>query len=373
MTVLGTRPEIIRLSRVLNAADRSFNHTLVHTGQSYDPILSQVFFDEMRLREPDIMLETDTTSLGAFLGSVLTKLEPVLHQIQPDALLVLGDSNSSIASLLARRMQITVFHMEAGNRSYDENVPEEVNRRFIDHVSDINLAYTEHARRNLLAEGLHPRRVYVTGSPLGEVLSHYAGDIDASAVLEVLGMEPGGFHLASLHREENVDHPARLREILSGLRQLAVETGLPVVISTHPRTAKHLKAENISSDRVLRFMPAFGFFDYIALQRAARCVLSDSGTISEESAILGFPAVSVRDATERPEALDTGSMVLTGVDSTSIVSAARRVVRQWEDGARPEVPSDYKIENTSQRVVNLIGCLTQLNHRWSGHISASSE
>jgi len=366
MTVLGTRPEIIRLARVLPALDEAFDHTLVHTGQNYDATLSSSFFTELGLREPDVFLKTDISSVGAFMGSVMALIEKEIYRIQPDALLVLGDTNSSIAALIARRMKVTVFHMEAGNRCFDENVPEEVNRRMVDHVSDINLVYTEHARRNLLAEGLHPRRIYLTGSPLREVLDFYADEVDGSRALERAEVMPRKYFLASIHREENVDHPDRLRKILDGFEALVRRSGFPLVVSTHPRTAKQLERLEARSPGSIRFVPPFGLFDYVALQRSARCVLSDSGTISEESSILGFPAISVRDAIERPEALDTGGVILSGVDSQSIVACAELAAAEWEQGLRPAAPSDYEISNTSQRVVRLISGLTNLSKAWSG-------
>jgi UDP-N-acetylglucosamine 2-epimerase (non-hydrolysing) len=365
MTVLGTRPEIIRLSRVIDALDHSVEHLLVHTGQNYDERLSKVFFDELDLRAPDYYLDIDTSSLGTFLGETIIAVERLLKEQRPDALLILGDTNSSIAAIIARRMKVTVYHMEAGNRCFDENVPEEVNRRIIDHVADFNLVYTEHARRNLLAEGLHPRRIYLTGSPMQEVLDHYRSRIDASGVLDRLGLETSGYLLVSMHREENVDRQTNLRALLDTLGLLATEHNRPVIVSTHPRTRQRLAglgSVELSDD--VQFLDPFGYFDYVALQKHSFCVLSDSGTISEEAAILGFPAVTIRNAMERPEALDTGAMVITGLDPDAITEAVRIVRQQRNESQVPEVPKDYQIGNCSQRVVNLIAGTARLAKVW---------
>jgi UDP-N-acetylglucosamine 2-epimerase (non-hydrolysing) len=295
MTVVGTRPEIIRLSRVISHLDDVFDHVLIHTGQNFDPMLSDVFFDELELRKPDRFLGVDTGSLGRVLGGVLTGVEEAINHYRPDALLVLGDTNSCIAALMARRMKVPVYHMEAGNRCFDLNVPEETNRRMVDHVSDFNLVYTEHARRNLLAEGLHPRRIMHTGSPMREVLEHYRPKIDASTVLKRLELVAGGYFLVSAHRQENVDDPARLGQLLDCLRAVRDRWRLPLLVSTHPRTRKRLE-EHAHDPKLLEnvvFHEPFGFLDYVLLQTKAKCTLSDSGTISEESAILGFPAVTL--------------------------------------------------------------------------------
>src|SRR5438132_709911 len=279
MTVVGTRPEVIRLSRVMARFDESLNHVLVHTGQNWDYRLNGVFFDELGLRAPDHILKVDTSSLGAVLGDTLRKVEEVLVREKPDAFLVLGDTNSSISAVMAKRMHVPVYHMEAGNRCFDENVPEETNRRLVDHVSDFNLVYTEHARRNLLAEGLHPRRIMLTGSPMREVLEHYRAKIDASTVLGRLELSPGGYFLVSAHREENVDDPGRLERLLACLRAVRDRWHLPLLVSTHPRTRKRLEqlAPDPASLEGIAFHEPFGFLDYVRLQMGARCVLSDSG------------------------------------------------------------------------------------------------
>lgn len=367
MTVVGTRPEIIRLSRVLHRLDRTVDHVLVHTGQNWDPTLSDVFFTELKLRPPDRLLRLDTSSLGRVMGGVLTGVEQAITDLRPDALLVLGDTNSCIAALMARRMKVPVYHMEAGNRCFDLNVPEETNRRLVDHVSDFNLVYTEHARRNLLAEGLHPRRILLTGSPMREVLEHYRPQIDASTVLARLELQPGGYFLVSAHREENVDDPARLDRLLACLRAVRESWRLPVLVSTHPRTRKRLeqRAPDPTQLEGVVFHEPFGLLDYVHLQTQARCTLSDSGTISEEAAILGFPAVTLRESIERPESLDTGSMVMTGLDPRGLVEAITVAVAQAATEGMP-CPADYRITDTSRRVVNFILSTVRRHHEWAG-------
>jgi len=364
VTVVGTRPEVIRLSRVLPRLDACSDHHLVHTGQNFDYALNQIFFDELRLRPPDRYLGVDTSSLGHVLGGTLVGVEEALREIEPDALLVLGDTNSCIAALMARRMHIPVYHMEAGNRCFDANVPEETNRRLVDHISDFNLVYTEHARRNLLAEGLHPRRILLTGSPMAEVLDHYAPDIAASNVLERLQLEPGGYLLVSAHREETVDHPDRLGELLATLATAGKRYDRPVVVSTHPRTRKRLTGIEESVEGLIFHQP-FGFFDYVRLQQDAFCVLSDSGTISEESAILGFPAITLRDSIERPEALEAGAIVTTGLDASVVINAIDLVGDQRAAGERPDTPSEYRVLTCSQRVANIIRSTAHSHHRLS--------
>jgi UDP-N-acetylglucosamine 2-epimerase len=290
----------------------------------------------------------------------------VLQQERPDAVLVLGDTNSAISAVIAKRMRIPVFHMEAGNRSFDENVPEETNRRLVDHVADYNLAYTEHARRNLLAEGLHPSRVLVTGSPLREVLDANRDAIAASDVLSRQGLTAGGYFLVSAHREENVDDPARLADLLDALRAVAERWSKPVLVSTHPRTRERLEGQDDERKAGILFHPPFGFHDYVRLQQDAVAVLSDSGTISEESAILGFPAVSLREAIERPEALDTGATVLTGVRAERVVAGVEAVIAQFQTDGRPAIPAEYEVTDTSRRVVNFIRSNAPSHHARAG-------
>lgn len=351
VTVVGTRPEIIRLSATIKLLDQHTDHVLVHTGQNYDYELNEVFFEDLGLRKPDHFLEADTSSLGSALGSIIAKTEKVLEQEQPDAFLVLGDTNSAISAVIAKRMKIPVFHMEAGNRSFDERVPEETNRRLVDHISDYNLVYTEHGRRNLLGEGIHPSRILLTGSPMREVLVQNAEEIDASDVLECQGLEPGEYFLVSLHREENVDNPERLESAIASLQAVRAEYDLPVLVSTHPRTRNRLETLLDSEKEGLIFHPPFGFHDYVKLQKEAKLVLSDSGTISEESSILGFPAVTMRDFIERPEALDAGAIMTTGLKPEDVLNAVKMTLAL---GTNVSVPVEYDITDTSRRALGVI-------------------
>lgn len=366
MTVVGTRPELIRLARVIAKLETACDHVLVHTGQNYDPLLNEIFLTELEIKTPDVQFTPERTSLGSFVGSLLHNVELAIHEHRPDALLVLGDTNSCLAAYMARRLGVTVFHMEAGNRCWDLNVPEETNRRVVDHVSDFNLVYTEHARQNLLREGLHPRKIYLTGSPMREVLDHYERQISSSDVLTRLQLTAGGYFLASVHREESVDRPEILAQLVAAFEDLSVEYGLPVLVSTHPRTRKQLALAGITTSDRLTFAPPFGFFDYNALQQSAKCVISDSGTISEESIMLGFAAVSPRNAIERPEALDAGATILCGTTSAGIVGAVRRAIVTRTTDVAPSVPPEYAVPNTSERVVRLILGLTNLRGRWDG-------
>jgi UDP-N-acetylglucosamine 2-epimerase len=363
MTIVGTRPEIIRLSETIKLLDQTVDHVLVHTGQNYDYSLNQVFFDDLGLRAPDRYMEVDTTSLGTVLGGVLQKTEEALLAERPDAVLILGDTNSSLAAVMAKRMQVPVYHMEAGNRSFDENVPEETNRRLVDHVADFNLVYTEHARRNLLAEGLHPQRILKTGSPMKEVLDAHAEAIAGSDVLARLGLEPRGYLLVSAHRQENVDSPVRLNRLLDCLEAAARATGRPALVSTHPRTRKRLDALGRAVNGV-EFHEPLGFHDYNALQKSAYCVLSDSGTISEESALLDFPAVTLRDSIERPEALDTASILMTGLDPDNVVEAVGFAVS--DDDRASRTPDDYRIGDCSRRTVGYILSTHARHEGWLG-------
>jgi UDP-N-acetylglucosamine 2-epimerase len=363
MTVLGTRPEIIRLSRVIPLLDELCDHVLVHTGQNWDEKLSDVFFADLGVRKPDHLLDISRDSLGDALGDVLSKSFAVITEERPDAFLVLGDTNSALSAVVAKRLHVPVFHMEAGNRSFDENVPEETNRRLVDHIADFNIAYTEHARRNLLAEGLHPRKVAVTGSPMREVLDHYAGQIAASTIVGDLGLEPGSYFMASAHREENVDTTERLAALVACLQGLAESFDQPVVMSTHPRTRKRLERLGLdpTDDRV-RFLEPFGFFDYIALQRSAACVISDSGTISEESAMLDFPSVTLRDSMERPEALEAGTVLMSGLDADELVRNVRAAISAPSRG----IPSGYDVPDTARRTVNFILSTAARQREWFG-------
>jgi UDP-N-acetylglucosamine 2-epimerase (non-hydrolysing) len=371
MTILGTRPEIIRLSRVIELLDKHVDHVLVHTGQNSDFELNEVFFRDLALRSPNYFLNISRVSPGRILGDVLAKSEDVLVKERPDAVLILGDTNSALAAIIARRLKIPIYHMEAGNRCFDFNVPEEINRRIIDHISDFNLVYTEHARRNLLAEGIHPRRIYLTGSPMREVLDANQAGIAASDVLQRLQLERGRYFVVSMHRAENVDDKARLLRLLDTLNRLSSSYEWPVIVSTHPRTRQRLESLDFECHANVRFLAPFGYFDYLRLQSDSYCTLSDSGTISEESAILGFPAVTVRTAMERPEAMDSGHMVLTGLDPDTILRAIQFVTANSSMDRQQPIAAEYEIRNTSTRVVKLILGTAKLSHAWDGIIADS--
>lgn len=367
MTILGTRPEIIRLSRVMSALDKVADHKIVHTGQNYDYELNDVFFKELGVRTPDYFLNIDTSSLGRSLGDILIKTEEVLLKEKPDAVLVLGDTNSATAILMAKRMKIPTYHMEAGNRCFDANVPEEINRKMVDHLADFNLVYTEHARRHLLSEGLSHRFIYLTGSPMREVLEYSQDRIEESDALDRLDLEPGKFFIVSVHREENVDSRENLQKTVSALHALHKAYDFPIVVSTHPRTRNRLEKLGLAQNsEAIRFLKPFGFFDYNRLQMTAFCTISDSGTISEESSILDFPAVTLRRSIERPEALDTGAIALTGLDQDVLIEGVRIATASREvfSGANREIPEEYKIRNTSERVVRLITGTAKLTSHW---------
>ena len=370
MTVLGTRPEIIRLAQVMKLLDAHTRHVLVHTGQNSDFELNEVFFRDLEVRQPDHFLNICRDSLGRLLGDVLTKSEEVLASVQPDAVLILGDTNSAFAGIMARRMKIPVYHMEAGNRCFDFNVPEELNRRIIDHVSDFNLVYTEHARRNLLAEGIHPRRIYLTGSPMREVLEANRSGFDSSEILSRLNLKPQQFLLVSMHRAENVDVPAHLKQLLEAINGLSARYQMPVIVSTHPRTSQKLESLKFESHENVRFLSPFGYHDYVRLQMDAYCTLSDSGTISEESSILGFPAVTMRTAMERPEAMDSGHIVLTGRDPDTILRSVELVTQSHAHDRLQSIAKEYEVTNTSYRVLKLILGTAKLGHVWDGIVAA---
>jgi len=367
VTILGTRPEIIRLSSVLARLDEHVDHVIVHTGQNYDYELNEIFFQDLNVRKPDYFMNIDTSSLGKVYGNILNKAGEILKTENPDAVLILGDTNSAIAGIIAKRMKIPIYHMEAGNRCFDQNVPEETNRRIIDHISDFNLCYTEHARRHLLSEGLPHRRVYVTGSPMNEVLHAHLDKIMTSNALAELKIDKDKYFLVSIHREENVDRRASLTSLLTALENIDREYDLPIIVSTHPRTRKRLETLGRQQNSPnIKFLKPFGFLDYVFLQMNAKCVISDSGTICEESSILNFPAITVRNAIERPEAMDTGSIVVTGVDPDVILPAIK--LQTSDDILQHDVyiPEDYRIKNTSQRVVKLILGTAKLSNLWDG-------
>lgn len=368
MTILGTRPEIIRLSEVIRRLDEVVDHVLVHTGQNYDYELNEIFFDDLGVRKPDHFLAVDASSLGRAYGNILIKSEDVLKVERPDAVLILGDTNSAIAAIIAKRMHIPIYHMEAGNRSFDANVPEEVNRKIVDHIADFNLVYTERARQHLIAEGLPSNRTYLTGSPLQEVLERHRTEIARSVILKKLDLEKDGFFLVSVHRQENVDSTDRLSDVLKCLNAIALEFKLPVVVSTHPRTRKRLDGlvSDIGRDthELVRFSQPFGYLDYNYMQTTARCVVSDSGSIAEEAAILQFPAVTLRDSMERPEALDAGTILITGLDPDVLTSAMRLQMHRLNAGP-VSVPFEYSITDTADRVVGLILGTAHLSRGWA--------
>ena len=367
MTIVGTRPEIIRLACVMQELDRYVNQVIVHTGQNYDYELNEIFFNEMGIRKPDYFMNVDTSSLGNVLGGILVKAEEIMLKEMPDAVLILGDTNSSIAGIMAKRLKIPIFHMEAGNRCFDLNVPEEINRRIIDHIADFNLVYTEHARRHLLSEGLQHRRIYVTGSPMYEVLHKYEDRIKASNILSELNLEDQKYFVVSAHREENVDNPEHLRSILTVLNTLAEEYDVPVIVSTHPRTRKRLETVNdMEIDSRIQFLKPFGFFDYVNLEMHALCTISDSGTISEEASVMKFPAVTIREAIERPEAMDSGSIIMTGLDADVVLSSIALAMDKREGDLVRVPPKEYEVANCAERVVKLILGGAKLSNQWWG-------
>ena len=374
LTVVGTRPEIIRLSRVMSLLDEHVNQIIVHTGQNYDYELNEIFFKDLELRKPDYFLNVDVSSLEASVGDIVRKSGEVLRKEKPDALLILGDTNSCLAAYMAKRLHIPIFHMEAGNRCFDFNVPEEVNRRIVDHISDFNLVYTEHARRHLLSEGLPHRRIYLTGSPMYEVLNYYKPKIEASTILQDLSpvtshqsLITNHYFLVSTHREENVDNPQNLENILDILNLLAKDYKLPIIVSTHPRTRKRIEQLAVKqTDKLISFLKPFGFTDYIHLQMNALCTLSDSGTISEESSILNFPAISLRQSMERPEAQDAGTIILTGFDIQTVLDSVKLCISEYKLNTIKQIPPEYQINNTSWRVLKLITGNTHLSNIWYG-------
>lgn len=361
VTIVGTRPEIIRLSRLIPKLDDFTDHVLVHTGQNYDRQLSEVFFEDLELRKPDHYLNVDISSFGTVMGDTLRKSEDVFLKEMPDAVMILGDTNSAIAAVAAERMHIPVYHMEAGNRSFDNNVPEELNRRMVDHVATFNLPYNDYSMRNLLNEGIHPRFIHKTGSPMREIYEHYKDKIYASDIVERLGLKRGEYFLVSLHRQENVDSPERLRLALDALISVRDEWRLPILVSTHPRT--HRRLEAIASDSLpgFNFHEPFGYLDYNKLQLGAKCVLSDSGTIAEESAIMGFPAVTLRDSMERPEALEVGSLAVTVTTPESLNRAVKMALEFYELAS---IPEGYAVTDFSNRVVTFLASTAPLHKRW---------
>lgn len=360
MTILGTRPEIIRLSEVIKAADRYFDHVLVHTGQNYDYTLNQVFFENLGLREPDHYLDSVGADLGETMGNIIAKSYSLMCEVKPDAVLILGDTNSALSAISAKRLKIPIFHMEAGNRCWDWNVSEMINRKIVDHISDINLPYTEHSRRYLLSEGIDGKTVFVTGSPMKEVLIRNREDIERSKVLEELGLTKRRYVLVSAHREENIDIEENFFSLMESINNIARKYDMPVIYSTHPRSQKFIDKRGFKFDERVRNLKPFGYFDYNKLQENAFCVLSDSGTLSEESAMMDFPAVLIRTSTERPEVLDKGSVIIGGIKSEDVEQAVELATSMYENREPYVEAEDYADENVSVKVIKLIQSYTKI-------------
>jgi UDP-N-acetylglucosamine 2-epimerase (non-hydrolysing) len=359
LSIVGTRPELIRLSRILAKMDEYFNHIFVFTRQSFSYELSTIFLQELGFRKPDYELSVKSKTLGGQIARILEQSEEIMLKEKPDALMILGDTNSALSAIIARRMHIPIFHLEAGNRSFDWHVPEEVNRRIIDHISNYNLAYTEHARSYLVSEGIPRQSTFVIGSPLTEVIDFYADRITASSILKKLSLTPNNYFIASIHREENVDSPNTLKKIIEALNAVTYKYKKECIVSLHPRTKDRLEKLSIKISKQIRLCKPFGYFDYLFLQKNACCTLSDSGTIQEESAIIGFPAVQMRASTERPEAFDAGSIILAGTDPQSIVQSVDMAILEWKKGV-PSRSLYYTDTNVSEKVVKLIGGLTSI-------------
>jgi UDP-N-acetylglucosamine 2-epimerase (non-hydrolysing) len=356
MTVVGTRPEIIRLSRVISELNVYTHHVLVHTGQNYDYELNEIFFRDLNVRKPDYFLKAAGETAAETIGMVIAKSDNVMSKESPDALLVLGDTNSCLAAITAKRRKIPVFHMEAGNRCFDQRVPEEINRKIVDHISDINMTYTEHSRRYLLAEGLKPETVIKTGSPMKEILYHYMPQIEKSDVLKSLELTPRKYFVVSAHREENIDSDVNFSDLLSTLKKIVEKYKMPIIVTTHPRTRKRLEKMGVANlDHLIRFLKPLGFYDYVKLQMQAFCVISDSGTITEESSILNFPAVTIRQAHERPEGMDEGVLIMCGLKADRVMEAIGIVTAQHSQEERQfRLVYDYDVDNVSKKVLRII-------------------
>jgi UDP-N-acetylglucosamine 2-epimerase len=369
MTILGTRPEIIRLSETMKACDRYFDHIMVHTGQNYDPRLNDIFFQDLDLRKPDYYLNCVGKNLGETMGNILAKSYEVIQEEKPDAVLVLGDTNSALSAICAKRLKTPIFHMEAGNRCWDWNVSEMINRKVVDAISDINLPYTENSRRYLLSEGIDGKTVFVTGSPMPEVLHKHMQQIEESKVLDQLSLKPKQYILVSAHREENIDIEENFMSLMDAINHVAERYQMPVIYSTHPRSRKWIEKRNFRFHPLVRNLEPFGFFDYNKLQMNAYCVISDSGTLSEESAILKFPGVLIRTSTERPEALDAGSVIIGGITTETVEQAIDMSAAMFENQEPMGYPRDYQDENVSIKVVKLIQSYTDIVRRtvWLEH------
>ncbi len=363
MTILGTRPEIIRLSSTLKKCDQYFDHVLVHTGQNWDYTLNQVFFEDLQLREPDHYLDSVGKTLGETLGNILAKSYDVMVKEKPDALLILGDTNSALSAICAKRLKIPVFHMEAGSRCYDENVPEEINRRIVDHISDINMPYAEHWRRYLISEGIRKDHIMVIGTPMAEVIRDHMASIEKSTILKTLKLKKDGYILVSAHREENIDNEQNFMSLMNAINAIAEKYNMPIIFSTHPRTMNRIKERGFKLHKLVKNLKPFGFFDYNNLQLNSFIVLSDSGTLSEESNIMGFSGILLRTSTERPEVLDKATMVLGGITENDIMQAIELSREMKENNEERLVATDYQDTNTSVKVVRIIQSYTKIINR----------
>lgn len=365
MTIVGTRPEVIKLCRVICELDKYTDHILVHSGQNYDYELNEIFFKQLEIRKPDHFLEAVGETLAQTIGNIIAKSDEVMAKEKPDAILLLGDTNSCLSVIPAKRRKIPVFHIEAGNRCFDQRVPEEINRKIVDHISDINMTYTEHARRYLLAEGIKPETVIKTGSPMKEVLTYYMSRVDTSNIMAELDVEPEGYFLVSAHREENVDNEINFQHFLESIKVIAERYQKPIIVSTHPRTRKKLEGLDVENlDKRIRFLKSLGFFEYVKLQMNAFCVISDSGTITEESSILNFPAVTIRQAHERPEGMDEGVLIMCGLKADRIIESIDIVTAQYSKDTRPfRLVRDYDTDNVSKKVLRIIMSYTDYVNR----------
>ena len=358
ITIVGTRPEIIKLSMVMSRLDDNFEHKIVHTGQNYDFELNEIFFNELGIRKPDYFLGVAGATASATIAKSIELVDEVLANENPDAVLILGDTNSCLSIIAAKKRHIPIFHMEAGNRCFDSRVPEEVNRKIVDHTSDINLVYTEHARRNLLAEGLPADQIFITGSPMAEILNRHQSGIQNSVALKTLNLKNRQYFVASFHREENVDDKGHLQQIIESLNEIAMKFNFPIVLSTHPRTKKRLLDLDVKLHPLIQEMKPFGFFDYVRLQQDSYCTISDSGTITEEAAIVGFPAITARNTHERPEGMDTGVLVMTGIDAGTMIDGINIACKHFDNQASRSIPLSYQDLDVSWRVVKLIQSYT---------------
>ena len=356
MTIVGTRPEIIKLSRIITELDRSTNHVLVHTGQNYDYELNEIFFKDLKIRKPNYFLNAVGKETAETISKIIFESDKIIESEKPDAILLYGDTNSCLSVISAKRKQVPIFHMEAGNRCFDQRVPEEINRKIVDHLSDINMPLTEHARQYLVAEGIDPSTIIKVGSCMKEILDFYSKEIDASKIKDELGLKENKYFLVSAHREENVDYQNNLKSLLISLNSIAEKYKLPIIVSTHPRTKNRIEKmkDKVKSNKLIKFIKPLGFFDYINLQQFSKCVISDSGTITEESSILEFPAIMIRQSHERPEGMDKGTLIMSGLEKNRILESIHVVVQQHEDKIVPEIVDDYNVDNVSSKVVKII-------------------